>query len=58
MADKIVESVTAASLFDMTGVVAVVTGGGTGIGLMIATTLLSNGADVYIIGPPGGHLEK
>ncbi|KIY64652.1 NAD(P)-binding protein [Cylindrobasidium torrendii FP15055 ss-10] len=42
-----------ANLFDLTGTVIVVTGGGTGIGLMIASTLIVNGAKVYIVGPPG-----
>lgn len=36
------------SLFDFTGNVAVVTGGGTGIGLMCAQTLAANGTRVYI----------
>ncbi|KAH8119228.1 NAD-binding protein [Phellopilus nigrolimitatus] len=38
------------SLFSVEGTVAVVTGGGTGIGLMIATALENNGATVYILG--------
>ncbi|KAI6600007.1 hypothetical protein MCOR04_002307 [Pyricularia oryzae] len=37
-------------LFDVSHVTAVVTGGGTGIGLMIAQALQSNGAKVYITG--------
>lgn len=40
----------ASSLFSTEGLVAVVTGGGTGIGLMIATALEHNGATVYIMG--------
>jgi len=40
----------ASKLFDVSHVVAVVTGGGTGIGLMIAQALQSNGAKVYITG--------
>ena len=43
-------SLDAASLFSVNGLVAVVTGGGTGIGLMIATALEHNGATVYILG--------
>jgi len=38
------------SLFDCTGLVAVVTGGGTGIGLVMARALEANGATVYIVG--------
>ncbi|KAK9238069.1 hypothetical protein V1525DRAFT_359331 [Lipomyces kononenkoae] len=38
------------NLFSVEGLVAVVTGGGTGIGLMMATALENNGAIVYIIG--------
>lgn len=37
-------------LFNLKGKVAVVTGAGSGIGLMIAQTLAANGAKVYIIG--------
>ncbi|KAG8992278.1 hypothetical protein FRB94_011734 [Tulasnella sp. JGI-2019a] len=39
---------SAQALFDVSGYVALVTGGGTGIGLMIAEGLASNGAIVYI----------
>ncbi|KAF7157258.1 hypothetical protein CNMCM5623_001381 [Aspergillus felis] len=38
------------NLFDLTGCIAVVTGGGTGLGLMMAKALEANGAKVYIIG--------
>ncbi|KAH8657668.1 hypothetical protein BX600DRAFT_58259 [Xylariales sp. PMI_506] len=38
------------ALFDINGLVAVVTGGGSGIGLMIAQGLEANGAIVYILG--------
>ncbi|KAF1989614.1 NAD(P)-binding protein [Aulographum hederae CBS 113979] len=37
-------------LFDVSHVTALVTGGGTGIGLMITQALVSNGAKVYITG--------
>lgn len=40
----------ASNLFSVNGLVAVVTGGGTGIGLMIARALEHNGAKVYILG--------
>jgi NAD(P)-dependent dehydrogenase (short-subunit alcohol dehydrogenase family) len=43
------------NLNDITGLVAVVTGGGTGLGLMLAKTLEANGAKVYIT---GRRLEK
>ncbi|THH12863.1 hypothetical protein EW146_g7289 [Bondarzewia mesenterica] len=45
-------------LFSVEGVVAVVTGGGTGIGLMIATALEHNGATVYIVGRRMSVLEQ
>ncbi|KAG1885221.1 NAD(P)-binding protein [Suillus subluteus] len=47
-----------AALFGVEGQVAVVTGGGTGIGLMIATALENNGATVYIIGRRLEVIEK
>lgn len=40
----------AASLFGVRGLVAAITGGGTGIGLMLAQALEANGATVYILG--------
>ncbi|KAM0820011.1 hypothetical protein AB5N19_05829 [Seiridium cardinale] len=44
-------AVQAAQLFNVDGLVAVVTGGGTGIGLMMAKALAENGAAaVYIVG--------
>ncbi|EGO23745.1 hypothetical protein SERLADRAFT_349503 [Serpula lacrymans var. lacrymans S7.9] len=39
-----------ANLYSVHGQIAVVTGGGTGIGLLIATSLEHNGATVYIVG--------
>ncbi|KIK98985.1 hypothetical protein PAXRUDRAFT_610696 [Paxillus rubicundulus Ve08.2h10] len=47
-----------AFLFGVEGQIAVVTGGGTGIGLMISTALENNGATVYIIGRRLDVLEK
>ncbi|KIJ64490.1 hypothetical protein HYDPIDRAFT_28431 [Hydnomerulius pinastri MD-312] len=41
---------TLAKLYDLSGLIALVTGGGTGIGLMIAQGLAANGARVYITG--------
>ncbi|KAI0539059.1 short chain dehydrogenase [Xylaria digitata] len=44
-------ALSAANLFNVKGLVAVVTGGGTGIGLMITKALAANGAaKVYILG--------
>ncbi|KAJ6070468.1 hypothetical protein N7467_011787 [Penicillium canescens] len=45
------ESIDAADLFNVNGLVAVITGGGSGIGLVMAKALEANGASkVYIIG--------
>ncbi|TVY80658.1 Short-chain dehydrogenase/reductase SAT3 [Lachnellula suecica] len=43
-------STNAANLFSFNGMVAVVTGGGTGIGLLMTKALEENGAKVYIFG--------
>ncbi|SPO27987.1 related to NAD(P)H-dependent oxidoreductase [Ustilago trichophora] len=43
-------SLAASTLFDLTGKIALVTGGGTGLGLTAALALASNGATVYISG--------
>ncbi|KAK5047446.1 hypothetical protein LTR84_006542 [Exophiala bonariae] len=45
-------------LFDVSHITAVVTGGGTGIGLMIAQALKTNGAKVYITGRRQEALDK
>lgn len=44
------EDLKSSKLFDVSHVTAVVTGGGTGIGLMITQALVANGAKVYIVG--------
>ncbi|KAL6711394.1 hypothetical protein ACN47E_004328 [Coniothyrium glycines] len=46
------------SLFSVKGLVSVITGGGTGIGLMLAQALEANGATVYILGRRQDVLEK
>ncbi|GFZ43271.1 hypothetical protein JCM24511_00990 [Saitozyma sp. JCM 24511] len=48
----------ASSLFDLRGQVAVVTGGGTGIGLMCTKALAANGCKVYITGRRKDVLQK
>ncbi|KAG1872345.1 hypothetical protein DFJ58DRAFT_713625 [Suillus subalutaceus] len=44
------DSYTLKNLYDLNGLIALVTGGGTGIGLNIARGLAANGAKVYITG--------
>lgn len=52
------QDLKASSLFDVSHITAVVTGGATGIGLMITQALQSNGAKVYITGRRQEVLEK
>ncbi|CAO2651119.1 Nn.00g094160.m01.CDS01 [Neocucurbitaria sp. VM-36] len=49
---------TLGAVFDVKDKVALVTGGGSGIGLMITQTLAVNGAKVYIVGRTEEKLEK
>jgi NAD(P)-dependent dehydrogenase (short-subunit alcohol dehydrogenase family) len=51
-------NLTRDKLFDLTGRVALVTGGGSGIGLMATQALVSNGAKVYITGRTGEKLDR
>jgi NAD(P)-dependent dehydrogenase (short-subunit alcohol dehydrogenase family) len=46
------------NLFDLKGKVALVTGGGSGIGLMAAQALANNGAKVYIVGRTAEKLDR
>ncbi|KAI0032057.1 rhamnolipids biosynthesis 3-oxoacyl-reductase, partial [Vararia minispora EC-137] len=46
------------SLFDVKGKIAVVTGGGSGIGTMIATAYVQNGAKVYIVSRKEQQLKE
>ena len=46
------------NLFDVSHVTALVTGGGTGIGLMISQALVANGAKVYITSRRRDVLQK
>ncbi|KAI3475475.1 hypothetical protein L1887_63099 [Cichorium endivia] len=51
-------SLQAGSLFDLRGAIALVTGGGTGLGLTAALALASNGAKVYISGRRQQRLDE
>ena len=46
------------SLFDVSDCVAAITGGGTGLGLMMTQALAANGAKVYILDQKMEPLEK
>lgn len=52
------EDLKVSKLFDVSNFAAVVTGGGTGIGLMITQALVANGARVYITGRREEALDK
>ena len=52
------EQLKASNLFNVSNFNAVVTGGGTGIGLMITQALVANGAKVYITGRREDALSK
>jgi len=52
------EELKGSKLFDVSHVTALVTGGGTGIGLMITQALVANGAKVYITSRRDEVLQK
>lgn len=52
------EDLKGSKLFDVSHVTALVTGGGTGIGLMITQALVANGAKVYITSRRDEVLKK
>lgn len=52
------DDLKSSKLFDVSNVTAVVTGGGTGIGLMITQALVANGAKVYITSRREETLKK
>ncbi|KAK0222722.1 hypothetical protein EDD85DRAFT_959982 [Armillaria nabsnona] len=58
MSNSSLDHLRAVNLFDLRGTVAVVTGGGSGIGLMISSTLIANGATVYIVGLSQAELDQ
>ncbi|PBK65472.1 NAD(P)-binding protein [Armillaria solidipes] len=58
MSNPSLDHLRAVNLFDLRGTVVVVTGGGSGIGLMISSTLIANGATVYIVGLSQAELDQ
>ncbi|KAF8958866.1 NAD-P-binding protein [Flammula alnicola] len=57
-ANEVLVGLTAQNMFNLQSVVAIVTGGRSGIGLMISSTLMANGAKVYVIGQNQAALDK
>ncbi|KAJ9480284.1 Short chain dehydrogenase/reductase [Pseudozyma hubeiensis] len=57
-APEVMPELGAQRLFSLHGKIALVTGGGTGIGKMIAATYIRNGAKVYIASRKLGDLQK
>lgn len=58
MSERPTMEMRAASLFDLSGRVALITGGGTGIGAGIAETLAANGARVVLVGNEDAPLAE
>lgn len=58
MSSKDNSDFSSSKLFDVSFVTAIVTGGGSGIGLMITQALVANGAKVYITGRREEALQK
>ncbi|KAK7052964.1 hypothetical protein VNI00_004284 [Paramarasmius palmivorus] len=56
--DMSLETLKASSLGNLSGKIALITGGGTGLGLMIAKSYAANGAKVYITGRRLEVLQK
>ncbi|EJD35183.1 NAD(P)-binding protein [Auricularia subglabra TFB-10046 SS5] len=56
--EALLEGLAASNLFDLKGLVAVVTGGASGIGLMVTTALLANGATVHIVDLDSKQLQS
>ncbi|GJJ11805.1 hypothetical protein Clacol_006043 [Clathrus columnatus] len=53
-----IPDVTIPTLFNIKGKIAVITGGGSGIGTMIATSFVQNGAKVYITSRKEAQLKS
>lgn len=52
------KDLSAQTIFGIKGLVAVITNGATGVGLMAAHTLVANGARVYIVSRRQDFLQK